>query len=147
MKKRVPYPPLPAGRTPGSGRKKKRWLRDYEAIGPLPADPLAAVEWGFRALMVSLSKTIADPEINEATRSREIKSHLRSMKDLIPKARIAEAERVVAAFEKQQAQPQRPAEDEAKVTAVAATEATDATSSDSRSPIGIDYRALRTGRR
>jgi hypothetical protein len=129
-------PRKPTGK-PNGRPKKKRWIEDYASIGLPPEDPILAMEWGFKALMVSLQKTIADPDMNEQVRSHQIRQHLRSAKDMIPKARLAELERRLDAFERR---------DQGGAQTLDEAPTVDDAAPESDVPIGIDYRALRTGR-
>jgi hypothetical protein len=127
----------PTGRPNGRPRKT-RWIKDYAEIGELPADPLEAMEWGFKALMISLKKTLEDPEIPELRRSHEIRQHLRAARDQLPKARLAELARRLDDFEKKRAGGGATATAEAKVV--------DAAPEDARGSIRGSYSALRARR-
>jgi hypothetical protein len=130
-------PRKPTGRPTGRPRKK-RWIEDYAAIGDLPDDPLDAMEWGFKALMVSLKKTIEDPEMNERQRSHEIRQHLRAAREQLPKARLAELQRRLDEFEKKRAGGVGTADAEQRVV--------DATPAVAGGAIRGDYRSLRARR-
>src|SRR5688500_2254740 len=95
-------PRKPTGR-PAGRPFKKRWIEEYAEIGPLPEDPLDAMEYGFKALTVSLKKTLEDPTMNERVRSHEIRQHLRAMREQLPKAKLAELQRRLDDFERRQA--------------------------------------------
>src|SRR5688500_14818135 len=115
--------PRKATGRPNGRPKKKRWVEDYGACGPAPRDPIAAMEWGFQVLMVSLSKTIADPDMAERERTASIRHHLRTAKDMIPKSKLAELQRRLDEFEAAQRAPTRPDEEPAEVAASSEPEA------------------------
>lgn len=127
----------PTGRPNGRPRKQ-RWLKDYAAIGDLPADPLEAMEWGFKALMISLKKTLEDPDLPELRRSHEIRQHLRAARDQLPKARLAELARRLDDFERKR--------NGGGATAVAEAKVVDAAPEDARGAIRGSYREVRARR-
>jgi hypothetical protein len=108
MAKKVPKKKGRGGARRGAGRPKKRHLEDYAQIGPPPADPLRATEWGMQLLTVMLEKVKSDPDIDERTRRAEMKALLRNMKDLVPPARISAAERVILEAERKRTAPAGP---------------------------------------
>lgn len=110
--KRRPPPPKKRGKNggtrPGAGRPKKRWLKDYEQLGAMPSDPLYQMEWGYQSIMVSLQKTIADPHLDEKTRSDRIIKHMLAASKCQPTARIAQAEKVILEAERRRIAPAAP---------------------------------------
>jgi len=66
----------------------------------MPADPLYQYDWGLKAIMVSLQKTVEDPGIDERTRSASIIKHMLAASKVLPTARIAQAEKIILEAEK-----------------------------------------------
>ncbi len=93
------------GARKGAGRKRKTHLAAYADVGQPPADPLRAVEWGMQLLTVMLEKVKTDPDLSEAKRRAEMRSLLRNMKDLLPTARISQAERTITEHLKRRERP------------------------------------------
>jgi hypothetical protein len=108
-------------------------------MGDMPTDPLEAMEYGFKALMISLKKTLEDSSLTELRRSHEIRQILRAARDHLPKARLAELDRRLTEFEKKR-------NGGSAAAAVAEAKVVDASPEDARSAIRGSYRDVRARR-
>jgi hypothetical protein len=92
------------------GRPKKRWLKDYAAVGLPPADSLARVDWLGKVLSIALLKVLQDPGINEEARLTRIRQLTKDLKSLVPDERRWAAEQKILEFERQLSGPAPSAE-------------------------------------
>lgn len=79
----------------GGRPREPRRVRDFEALGDAPADPLAAAEWAFRAQAVALREVMLDSKMSERDRRSEMRTISRAMNALLPKARLRQAELLI----------------------------------------------------
>mgnify|MGYP007044033817 CR=1 FL=1 len=65
----------------------------YRELGPMPSDPLAAVDHTLRILQTSVDETLEDETLSAKERRSELRQIARSMIPLLPVARLYKAER------------------------------------------------------
>jgi hypothetical protein len=80
----------------GRGQPKKaRHVADYKQLGDPPTDPLEAITWAGKALVVAMHKIAIDPDLREKDRRAELRATAKVMAALVPSERTYAAEQTV----------------------------------------------------